>query len=256
MNGKRLSYVAVSVLCVLGLAGAASGQVEPPCIVAVAAGPGIELDQLHTTLIEMGLLYVDVGSVAAAQAANATVIIDRYGASNLNNSDVTTWLNSGKGYIQLGDWPEYFANAFTNITEGAPITLTVTDPSSPLATGLPASWTGHGFWAYDTSGSDYIGWATNTALPDVVEATYNSTTYTRVVSSELVGSGRAVYIGFNVYGSLAGANERTLFSNALSWAGVCSVAPVEPIPALGWLGLAVFMAAIAVLGIALASRLN
>jgi len=257
MNGKRLTLSVLGLVLVAGMVPpTASAQVAPPCVVAVmSGGAGIELPQLHNTLTALGVTWVDVATLADAQNANASVIIDRYDGTNLSSGDIATWLNSGKGYIQLGDWPDLFPNSWTGFPSGQPITVTVADPTSPLAAGLAASWTGRGFWAYDWD-EDAIGWTTDTALPDVVEATYNATTYTRVVSSELVGSGRAVYIGINVYGSDAGPNELALLTNALTWAGACRIAAPEPIPALGWLGMAVLMLAIALLGIALVARLR
>ncbi len=257
MKSRRLVLSLLSMLVAFGLAPlAANAQPAPSCTVAVVAGGGgIELPQLHATLTALGIPWVDVTSLAEAQTANASVIIDRYDADNLPSADVTTWLNSGKGYIELCDWPRYFPNTYTSITNGAPITVTITDAASPLAAGLAASWTGRGFWAYDVS-EDYIGWVTNAALPDVAHAQFGETTYTRVVSSELVGSGRAVYIGINVYGSAAGLNDTRLLSNAISWAGGCALGPVEAIPALGGIGLALFIAVIALLGVALITRLR
>lgn len=256
MKSRRLMLPLLSLLVAFGLAPrAAFAQPAPSCSVAVVrGGNGIELPQLHTTLTALGVTWVDIATLADAQTANANVIIDRYDADNLSASDVTTWLNSGKGYIQLGDWPGYFPNAYISITNGAPITITIADVASPLAAGLAASWTGRGFWAYDAA-NDYIGWTTNNALPDVAHAQYLTNTYTRVVSSELVGSGRAVYIGINVYGSAAGPNDTRLLSNAITWAGGCALGPVEAIPALGGIGLALFIAVIALLGVALIARL-
>lgn len=256
MNRQRLMWSALLVLLFSGLAQpVAFAQPAPQCTVAVTSGGGgLELPQLHSTLTALGFAWVDIASVADAQTANADVIIDRYDASNLPAGDVTTWLNSGRGYIQLGDWPAYFPNSFVAITNGAPITISIADPTSPLAAGLPASWTGRGFWAYD-SGSDYLGWTTNAALPDVAHADYSTSTYTRVVSSELVGTGRAVYIGFNVYGSAAGPNDTRLLRNAISWAGGCALI-AEAVPTLGGVAMAVLMVAIAMLGVILISRLR
>ncbi len=258
MKSRRVLLTLLSMLIAFGLAShAANAQPAPSCSVAVmAGGDGIELPQLHATLTALGVSWVDVTSLAEAQTANASVIIDRYDADNLPSGDIDTWLNSGRGFIQLGDWPNLFANDYTFITNGAPITVTVADPASPLAAGLAASWTGRGFWAYDVTSEDYIGWATDTALPDVAHAQFGSTTHTRVVSSELVGSGRAVYIGINVYGSAAGPNETRLLSNAISWAGNCAIGPVEAIPALGGIGLALFIAVLALVGVALITRLR
>ncbi len=63
-----------------------------------------------------------------------------------------------------------------------------------------------------------------------------------------------MYIGIDVYGSLAGPNELTLLTNALPWAGACSAAPAETIPAFGAIGMALLMLALALLGIALVNR--
>ncbi len=257
MKNWRLIWFGLLAAVVAGAGEqAAFAQAAPPCVVAVmSGGGGLELPQLHSTLTALGVTYVDVASLAEAQGANASVIIDRYDGTNLSTGDISTWLAAGRGYIQLGDWPHGFANAWVELPNGQPVPVTVADASSPLAAGLASSWTARGFWAYDWS-SDALGFATDTSLPDVLHGTYNGTTYTRVATTQVVGAGRAVYIGINVYGSLAGPNELTLLSNALSWAGACSVQPVEPIPALGGIGLAILALALAVLGVALIRRLS
>jgi hypothetical protein len=223
------------------------------CVVGVVGGGnGVELPQLQSTLSSLGFVQTVIATTADATAANANVIIDRYDASNIASGPITTWLNTGKGYIELGDWSGYFANTFVGFS-ASPITVTVTNPASPLAAGLPASWIGSGFWAYDGGGTNYIDSATNLAFPDVLHAQQASTVYDHVATTQLVGTGRAAFIGINVYGSVAGPNDTRLLSNAVTWAGACAAVSV---PTTSTLGLVIFGALMALAAVFVIARVR
>jgi len=245
-----MSYRSVRLIlavCLFALAGAGASLGQ--CLVGVnGGGGGLELPQLESTLTNLNFNWQIITSTAEAQALNANVIIDRYDVtSNLSSGSVTAWLNTGKGYIELGDWPDYFPNAFTGFPPG-PITVSVNDASSPLAAGLAPTWTGRGFWAYGFS-TNYIGYGTNGALPDVIHAQQASNTYDHVASTELVGAGRAVYLGINVYGSSAGPNDTLLLQNAITWSGACGTTGIPTTSNLGLvaMGVAIALAAIFVI---------
>lgn len=236
------------------VSGLVCGSAIAQCTVAVMAGGGDleELNPLHATLTEFGCAWTDVSSLAQAQGSGAATLIDRYGANNLSITDAGTWLASGRGYVQLGDWPNYIDSSYEYIGYGTPVTLTVIDTASPLTAGLPASWVGQGFWHYNSDG--YVGWATDGGDPDLIEG--QATGYSlhqKVVSSRTVGPGRAVYIGFNVYGPDAGTADKRVLANALSWTGQFDIG-VTPVPALGALGGAAMILALIGLGAFLAAR--
>lgn len=194
---------------------------ESPYLVAVAAAsyPNTrETDALHETLTELGLSYVDVNSVVEAEAADAEVIIAYVGSVRFNLTTLDNFIKNGGGYIQIGDWTEWFANDYESIGEGNSVTVTISDSTHPVTSGLPGSWTARGYWSYGYNADDYVGWVTDTAKPNiaVLQAT-NYSAHSRGVSAVMQGAGRAVYIGFNVYGNLTSSNDKLLFRNALQW---------------------------------------
>jgi uncharacterized repeat protein (TIGR01451 family) len=186
-------------------------------LVAVAAGNTLETEALHDTLTEFGLSYVDITTVAEAEAAGADVIIGNIGLF-LNVADVNNYVNNGGGFIQIGDWVDFFANDYEAIGEGTSVTVTVDNAAHPVCQGLPGSWTTRGLWSYGYGSYDYVGWVTDTSKPSIasVQADGYDLHY-RGVSATYLGAGKAVYLGFNVYGDLAGSNDKLLFKNALDW---------------------------------------
>jgi uncharacterized repeat protein (TIGR01451 family) len=205
----------------------ASQVMGSSCRVALAADDGgnpTEAAELHATLTELGYDWVDVNSVEEARYAGANVLIDRIGAVDMPVNDVNTWLTDSMGYIQIGDWPDWFPENWESQPAGTPLTITVADSAHPLAAGLPASWTGLGFWAYGWPGSNAVGWVTDVAYPNIISAQY-STNRARAVSAATYGPGRAAYIGFNTYGTLASVNDKQVLRNAITWTGHCAEIP-------------------------------
>ena len=192
------------------------------CLVAVMADSGSgpnEAAQLHQTLDDFGYSWVDVTYLTETQVADADVLIDRYGAANPPIADINAWLGEGKGYIHLGDWPDLFPVDWESQPAGTPLTLTVVDNAHPLMAGLPSSWTGLGFWAYDWT-ENALGWTTDGSLPNLLQGQYpGSILRDRVVSYEEIGAGRAVFIGVNTYGSASGEADQRLLWNAIAWSG-------------------------------------
>ena len=185
--------------------------------IAVAGGNDWDLDQLHQTLTDLGHDYVDVLSVEEARNTEASVLLVRSGSSggNFNFDAMDQWVRDGYGLIQLYDWYDYFPNSWTYIG-GSPITVYNQDIEHPIMEGLPSEWESDGFF----SGS-YIGYVTDSSFPNLASSIVQSTSfsYDRVVSATSVGDGRAVYIGFNVYGDMANQWDTQLLDNALRWAG-------------------------------------
>ncbi|MFQ6608307.1 MAG: choice-of-anchor D domain-containing protein [Fidelibacterota bacterium] len=177
-------------------------------------------DELPNTLTDFGYDYVYVWSVSEAEAEGADAIISGYGAS-CDWYEITGWIESGKGYIQNGDWYNWFPNGY-EWTGSEPIEVELLDGSHPIANDLPASWTANGFWHY--SGGGYIGWVTDDIFSNVGQGTVWGSTYDRVITADQVGDGYAVYLGFNVFGSEAGEESLQLFANALQYVTTGGVA--------------------------------
>lgn len=169
---------------------------------------------LESTLTELGYPFVYVETVSEAELAGADAILARFGGTVLSLEDVNTWIASGKGYVQIGDWANWFANDHTS-TVGSPVQMISNFPEHPLFEGVAGSWSAEGYWHYTGGGS--LGWATDPDLVDYASGTLGGDNYPRVITSRHVGLGYGVYIGVNVYGPDAGSNAVTLFGNALEW---------------------------------------
>ncbi len=187
--------------------------------IGVTNGTDVEKDELHNTLSELGFSYVDVNNLAEATAAECDVVIGYQGeAMNWPKSNISDWLNAGKGFIHISDWPNWFPNSFASITENSTVTLTLISPH-PITEGLPDSWNATGFWYYGFDSADYVGWCTNATLPNIA----NVDGHDRAVTVEEVGPGRAVFLGFNVFGYAADVYSKRLFERAILWSAAGSV---------------------------------
>ena len=216
---KKIQGGIITVMFLVSLVALAAPASEASTIlVAVAAnnyGNTLEHDALVNTLNSLGYNTVDVTTVAEAQTAGADVIFEYIGCYNFLLANIDNWISSGKGYIAVGDWGHWFTQNFESIGEGNTVTITITDPSHPIAAGLPAFWVGRGFWAYGF-GNDFVGWSIGYHEIGTLQATGYSL-HNEGISVTTYGSGRAVYFGFNVYGAAAGSNELQLLSNAINW---------------------------------------
>jgi hypothetical protein len=187
--------------------------------IGVTNGTDVEKDELHNTLSEFGLNYVDVNNVTEATTAECDVVIGYQGeAAAWTNSEIRDWLNAGKGFIQISDWPNWFPNSWEPITEHSNVTVTLVSHNS-MTEGLPDSWTATGFWYYGYDDEDYVGWCTNATLPNIA----NVAGHDRAVTVQKVGSGSAVYLGFNVFGYAADVYSKRLFERAIMWSAAGSV---------------------------------
>jgi putative hemolysin len=193
-----------------------------------------ETDALHDTLTDFGYSYIDVTTVAEAEAAGADVLIGYYGCSSLNPSDVNYYISTGNGFIQIGDqigdWVPWFANDYEPIGEGNTVTVTINDATHPIAAGLPGSWKSHGFCSYGDDNEDFVGWVKDDSKPNIgsLQATDHDL-HDRGISVATLGAGRAVFLGFNVYGDLASEDDKLLFHNALDWVNAdCPWLDVNP----------------------------
>jgi hypothetical protein len=179
-----------------------------------------EIVQLHNTLSEYGFSYVDIGqNISEAFTADCDVLIgfQQSITQSWTKNNISNWLNAGKGFIHISDWPTWFPDSWTPITEHSNVTVTLVGPH-PIAEGLPSSWTATGFWYYGSDSSDYVSWCTNATLPNIA----NVDGHDRAVTVQEVGPGRAVYLGFNVFGYAADVYSKKLFERAILWSATVS----------------------------------
>jgi hypothetical protein len=229
----RSLMVLVSVV-LLAVGSAAAQQLCQVCIAdvpvesasadhsAAADAPSVfEQGELQASLTALGFSH-EVAADPSSTACN--VYVSFPGGDDSNGTLVTTWVQAGHGLVQVSDWgPDIQNNSWLDIGTGyPPQTVTVVDGAHPITTGLPASWSTLGFWHYDPNvPEDYIGWVTD-ADPNLAQIAGND----RGLSARAEGSGRVVYVGWNVYGSAASPDDLSVLANAIEWAGQCTV-PVE-----------------------------
>lgn len=182
-----------------------------------------ETTELHATLDEFGYSWLDISSVQEAVDAGADTLIVRY-AGVTPTGDLNTWVDTGHGSIHLARWADWFPVGLEDQPSDTPLTIDVANFRSPLTRGLPPSWTGLGFHTYAYAPSDFVGWVTDVGSPNLISAKYG-TLRDRAVTVTEFGDGRAAYIGFNVYGSKAGAQDKQVLKNAIDWTGDCADAP-------------------------------
>ena len=144
----------------------------------------------------------------------AQAIISGYG-STCDEGGITEWIESGKGFIQNGDWFNWFPIAYENTGSNA-INMEIVDAEHPLANNLPDTWEANGFWHYN--GDGYLGWVTDDSFSNIARGNQpDSLANDRVVTADQIGEGFAVYLGINIFGSEAGEESIQLFSNALQY---------------------------------------
>jgi len=224
----------VLVIASLFVAAAAVAQV-PTCLVCVAdpqippnlaarphSGPdAAESVEEHTALANSLTALGFTQQVAHDPTTTTCDLYVTYPGSNyLGSAALATWVQAGHGVVQLSDWgPNFQANEYLEVASGAAQTVTVVDAAHPITAGVPASWSTFGFWTNDpTVPEDYIAWVT-AADPNLAQISGHD----RGLSARAEGAGRVVYVGWGVYGPAATANDLTILTNAVTWAGQCAV---------------------------------
>jgi hypothetical protein len=220
-----------------------STAVAQPVTVCVPNGDAAERAELVATLTGFGFT---VETFDDPSAGTCTVFVSFPGGGGAAG---LAWVDAGNGLVQISDHgPDFIANSFVSVAELSPQTIEVVDGSHPITSGMPASWTGGGFWAYGYLPSDYLGWATSG--PNLMRAGGYDVALTTATS----GSGRLVYIGWGVYGSLATANDVEILRRSILWANGQALTAVN-IPTNSRLGLALLAALIACAGVFALRRL-
>lgn len=211
---KRVGLLFVLFLGIVSLVGA---QV---CEVCVPTGYNAsELTAVEGSLTALGF------SFQSADDPTQTVcdVYITYPSSNyVDAGTAQPWVQAGKGLVQISDHgPDIQPNQFLNLGDTNPAqTVTVVDAGHPIVAGVSGTWQTFGFWHYGIP-DDYLGYVTD-ADPNLAQISGND----RGLSARAEGAGRVVYIGWNVYGADATADDLTILKQAIEWSGNCSV-PVE-----------------------------
>jgi len=207
---------AVVFVVIFGFGSVVGAQV---CEVCVPTGDALELAAVEQSLTAIGFSY----QAADDPTATACDVYITYPGSNyIGAATAQPWVQAGNGLVQISDHgPNLQANSWIDLGAGnPPQTVTVVDGGHPIVAGVSGTWQTFGFWYYGYS-SDYIGYVTDPD-PNIAQISGND----RGLSARPEGAGRVVYIGWNVYGSAAAADDLTILRQAIEWSGNCSV-PVE-----------------------------
>ncbi len=153
-------------------------------------------------------------------ATSCDVYVSFPGSNYASTSALATWVRAGHGVVQVGDWgPGLQANAYLDVASCSPRGVTLLNTIHPITAGLPESWFTSGYWSNDADVvEDYIGWVAEED-PNLAKISGHD----RGLSARAEGSGRVVYVGWGVYGRAATANDLMILSNAIAWAGQCTV---------------------------------
>ena len=183
-----------------------------------------EFNAISSTLTNLGF---KVQSISQGQWTGINVVVSYPGSISSSFGPSLSEISNGVCFVQIGDWgSDWTLNSFSSLTEGTNITVSV-NAVHPITSGLPASWTAHGFWRYGLPGADYVGWSTDAGMPSLASET-SVANQSRVLVANSLGSGRAVYVGWNVYGPEAGPNDLAVLRNAVLWAGNSAVVNTSP----------------------------
>ena len=200
---------------------------DPVAIAAADFDDGIDHDYLALALAAVGYLPVDVMNTAEAAAAGANAVVVYAGGwsgTGLGSADLAGWVDAGHGLIESGDWHDYIPNGWDGqLPTPTVVTATLHDRGHPVVHGLDPTWPGRGFF--------YYGWpdgALGFALGSVGEvdlAGFSAPGFPpydfgiAALERDLGAgrAGRAVYLGLNLGGPAAGANEARLLGQALRW---------------------------------------
>jgi hypothetical protein len=241
---RRSSLALVTLGLLLG--GAGSVRADQLVIGLEAGNTGgangaAEQAALTATLTSMGYSVV---VKSAGDFSGINLFMSYPGSANALSGPSLGQIAAGVRFVQISDWgSDWTPNTWQSIAEGTTITLKV-DKADPLTAGVAGTWTSKGFWRYGYSYSDFVGYNNDPTLPSLVSETSVVNQSGLLVGNE-IGAGRAVYIGWNVYGPDAGPNDLRVLKNAVEWAAgpIKVVTAPEPgslaLLATGALGLAV-----------------
>ncbi len=190
--------------------------VLPPLTVAISPPENVdEYNAIYSTLTNLGF---NVVTVSNGQWAGVNVIVSYPGCDPLQYGPGFNQISNGFSFVEISDWGfDWTPKSYVTLIKGTNLTISVGAPH-PITAGLPASWTAHGIWRYGDPTGDYLVYGTDasqTSLASEISVTGKS----RVLVATNFDRGRAVFIGWNVYGPDAGSNDIAVLRNAILWAG-------------------------------------
>jgi hypothetical protein len=190
-----------------------------------AAGNTSEFNALRDTLMNMGF---NVQVITQGQWSASSVVVTYPGCISSAFGPSLNDISNGVHYVNISDWgSDWTPNSFIDLTLGTSFAITL-DAAHPITAGLPGSWTAQGFWHY--GGGNFAGWSTDVGLPSLASGAA-PVNQSRLLVANSLGSGRAVYIGWNVYGPDANANDLSVLRNSILWSSGATI--VQP-PILTW----------------------
>ena len=189
----------------------------PPLTVGIPTGNSSEYSALYATLNTFGFKVVTLSN--NNQLAGLNVVVGFAGCDAFTPS--TSQISNGFSYVQISDWGTHWTPVtYTTLNEGTNLVIALGTPHQ-ITTGLPASWIAHGVWRYGAPTADYLVYSTDATLPSLASETL-VTGQSRVLTANILDKGRAVFIGWNVYGPDAGPNDLAVLKNSILWAGQAS----------------------------------
>jgi len=178
----------------------------------VMVGNAMERAALESTLLSLGHTVVPINP---GEWDIVDVVMSHPGAADATFGPSVDEIAAGVAYVQISDWgSDWTLNSWMAIDQDAPVDIAI-DADHPITDGVDPAWTTFGFWHYGFS-SDYYGWSTDVGLTSLASTTNYAQSHLLVAQE--IGEGRAVYIGWNVYGDAATENDVDILSNAIDWA--------------------------------------
>ncbi|MBZ0264357.1 carboxypeptidase regulatory-like domain-containing protein [bacterium] len=176
----------------------------------------LENPQLEATLEEWGYDWMYINSVQEAIDAEADVIFGRFGGINLNQDELTEYIESGHGYVQNGDGIDWFPTATHGFFNGANIPIQLNpEINHPILTDLPDTWQTPGYWHYGFA-DEYMAWVTDVNFTSLASGSdSNGRNHSRVLTGDPLGNGYTAFLGFLIYGEDAPDASLQAFRNAL-----------------------------------------
>ena len=153
----------------------------------------------------------------------------------------------GIPYLQISDWgQDHLDNDFADFPGDTVVSITLAG-DHPILDGLDASWDTWGFWRYDHA-TEYIGWVTG--IEGLADGFVDGGDYPNM----LAATDSDIYIGWNVYGPDATANDLLLLENSIEFLarGVSTV----PVPVMGMPGMVLMLLLFGVAAIAFRGRMS
>jgi hypothetical protein len=198
--------------------GGALGARSPITVGIPAPSEGVnEYNAIYNTLTNFGF---NVVTLSNNNWSGINVVVS-YPGGAVSFGPSLAQITNGFSTVQISDWgPDWTSQSFASVIKGTNLTISL-GAAHPITAGLPASWTAHGYWHYDPFSSEYVSYSTDATLPNLASETA-VTGASGVLTARTFDRGRAVYIGWNIFGPDAGGYDLAVFYNSILWAAQAS----------------------------------